>query len=207
MTKKAVKTKTKTPKKKPVKKVAVKKKKSSLSSRIKSSNAQLQKAKQKTISEGEKYFKEAVKELFKEFKNLESFSWTQYTPHWNDGDVCEFGVHFDSLAINDEREGETEDLWQLERACKLLANKDKEEARIILELSDNKKENWEISQLKSDLEIIKKKKLEDVKEKYEIKKSIDILREIDESVYERMFGEGLVVVTRDGVTVGNYDHD
>jgi hypothetical protein len=29
-------------------------------------------------------------ELFEEFPELESFSWTQYTPYFNDGDTCEF---------------------------------------------------------------------------------------------------------------------
>lgn len=34
---------------------------------------------------------------------LVSISWDQYTPHWNDGDVCEFGVNdIDTITIGDE---------------------------------------------------------------------------------------------------------
>lgn len=35
-------------------------------------------------------FNEMSAELFNDNPTLVSFSWTQYTPYWNDGDVCEF---------------------------------------------------------------------------------------------------------------------
>lgn len=206
MTKKVAKKKTKKPlKKKPTKTS----KKISILDRIRSSKKQLQKARQKVSSEGEKLFKEAVRQLFKEFKGLEKFSWPEYTPHWNDGDTCEFGVHFDQLSVNEEVDkGNSDDLWYLEHAYKLLSKKEKEEARIVVELSSVKKDSWEASQLRSDLEIIRTRKLEEIREKYEMKKAItELLGDLDDLVYESMFGEGLVIVTRDGVTVGSYEHD
>lgn len=42
---------------------------------------------------GQSIFEEAAKELFKNNPSLKSFSWTQYTPHFNDGDPCTFSVH------------------------------------------------------------------------------------------------------------------
>jgi len=143
-------------------------------------------------------------------KGLERFSWNEYTPHWNDGDACEFSVNIDSLAINEEvGEDEVESLYYLEHAHKLLRNKKREEARVVLELSSPKgKQMWEIERLRSDLEIIKSGNPKEVEEKYRIKKTItDLLGGIDDSVYQDMFGEGLVVVSRDGVTVEEYEHD
>ena len=66
------------------KKVA--KKKVSLLDRISLAQKELEAAKRKCERDGEKFFKEAVKEIFKEFPNVKNFSWVQYTPHWNDGD-------------------------------------------------------------------------------------------------------------------------
>lgn len=36
---------------------------------------------------------EEFKKLFEDVPELESLKWTQYTPHFNDGDACVFGVH------------------------------------------------------------------------------------------------------------------
>jgi hypothetical protein len=41
-------------------------------------------------------------------KRINSFSWTQYTPYFNDGDSCEFGVRNDDIEINggDDEDGD-----------------------------------------------------------------------------------------------------
>lgn len=201
---KAVKAKKNT--KKIAKKIA---KKPSLQQRIAKAKKDMERTKDSALRTGEKLFKEAVREIFKKFKNLERFSWVEYTPHWNDGDPCTFGTSFESLTINDELENEdgAEDLWTLGREYELLSNKKKEEARILKELK-TKKEKWEIDSLNRDLETIRTKDLAPVAEKYLAKKTIvDLLENIDDSVYEYMFGEGRVVVTRDEITVEEYQHD
>lgn len=38
-------------------------------------------------------FREAASVLFSDHTDLVKFSWTQYTPYFNDGDACEFGTH------------------------------------------------------------------------------------------------------------------
>lgn len=38
-------------------------------------------------------FAESSTELFNKHPLLQSFSWTQYTPYFNDGDICSFGVN------------------------------------------------------------------------------------------------------------------
>lgn len=40
-------------------------------------------------------FKTGADMLFAKYPQMESFEWTQYTPNFNDGDTCEFGVNYD----------------------------------------------------------------------------------------------------------------
>jgi hypothetical protein len=47
-------------------------------------------------------FKEGAAELFAAHPRLDSFGWTQYTPYFNDGDECVFGVHIDEPDFNGE---------------------------------------------------------------------------------------------------------
>lgn len=56
---------------------------------------------QKELAEKSKAaFGEVCKEIFKKYPKMESFSWHQYTPYFNDGDECRFYVHSDSVAVN-----------------------------------------------------------------------------------------------------------
>lgn len=57
-------------------------------------------------AEGQKAISEAFKEVFAAHPKLESVSWTQYTPYFNDGSPCEFCVHELSEAIYDGAEQE-----------------------------------------------------------------------------------------------------
>ena len=52
--------------------------------------------------------------LFEKFPELESFSWTQYAPYFNDGDACTFSAH-DIDRVNGHQE--YEDDWD-EQVCK-----------------------------------------------------------------------------------------
>jgi hypothetical protein len=40
----------------------------------------------------QKYLKEKFKELFIKYPEIETASWTQYTPFFADGDICIFGL-------------------------------------------------------------------------------------------------------------------
>ncbi len=46
------------------------------------------------------FFQEFSKELFKKWPTMDSFSWVQYTPHFNDGDDCYFGAEIEEPEIN-----------------------------------------------------------------------------------------------------------
>jgi hypothetical protein len=56
---------------------------------------------------GKRLFKEAVETIFEEHPKLVAFSWTQYTPYFNDGDACTFSAHTDDPYI---QFGDEEDL-------------------------------------------------------------------------------------------------
>lgn len=63
-------------------------------------------------------FSEGCNEFFRENPNLVSFSWTQYTPYFNDGDSCEFSAHTDYINfvfMDGDVEVECEDVgaWSL----------------------------------------------------------------------------------------------
>ena len=54
-----------------------------------SEQAELQK---KFQTEAQKLFKETTKEFFDKNPDITAFTWVQYTPYFNDGEPCEFGV-------------------------------------------------------------------------------------------------------------------
>lgn len=51
-----------------------------------------------------KEFPSLLAPLFEKSKKIESVAWSQYTPYFNDGDECVFGVRNDELEINGEDE-------------------------------------------------------------------------------------------------------
>ena len=62
---------------------------------------------------GKEMFNSATKELFENNPKLNSFTWNQYTPYFNDGDTCEFGVNRDYFTIN--RTGKSLECWGMDR--------------------------------------------------------------------------------------------
>lgn len=66
------------------------------------------------LEESKKFFTHVSKEIFKNHPKLESFSWTQYTPYFNDGDECRFSAHTDNLDfVFDGKEHEGVDNYYL----------------------------------------------------------------------------------------------
>jgi len=57
--------------------------------------AKVKALKEELKSQFEGAVKEAADEIFEKYPKLENFSWTQYTPHFNDGEPCEFSIHND----------------------------------------------------------------------------------------------------------------
>ena len=49
---------------------------------------------------GKKALEEALEEIFAEHPSLQYVSWTQYTPYFNDGEVCRFRSNHDWPDVN-----------------------------------------------------------------------------------------------------------
>lgn len=77
------------------------------------------KAKQYLMSKGKSMIENEFKAIFERHPEINAVKWTQYTPYFNDGEECIFGVHDFSVAnvtdpdrlsawgeIDDEQEGE-----------------------------------------------------------------------------------------------------
>jgi hypothetical protein len=179
--------------------------------------AQIEKIRSKTASQNQSLLKQAVKSLFAANPNLESFSWTEYTPYWNDGDACTFSTNFGyGLVVNGEDE-DSQDIETLKERVQLLENRKAMSAKIarkIAQLSKDKKNNqWEIESLESKIHFLSEHKdgeektlsiLEKMKTKIEI---LEVLSSIEDEYYEEMFGEGTVTVTRDGIEVSECEHE
>lgn len=64
----------------------------------------------KLKKDGEAAVKEAFKDFFTTHPRVESVTWTQYTPYFNDGDACHFGVgEFYVLLDSDKDEDNDEE--------------------------------------------------------------------------------------------------
>lgn len=73
--------------------------------RYKNLLAEIESLRQQATNAGKVYFTERSQDIFRDFPEIESFSWTQYTPYWCDGDVCEFSVnsdYFDAKTVDGE---------------------------------------------------------------------------------------------------------
>lgn len=60
---------------------------------------------------GKEAFVEVYKPLFEKHSNVESIRWTQYTPYFNDGESCEFGVN--DIELYSSKDGKYHDAWSL----------------------------------------------------------------------------------------------
>lgn len=51
-------------------------------------------------------FPQILAPLFAKTDKIQSISWTQYTPYFNDGDTCEFGCNCGDIEVNGEYKGD-----------------------------------------------------------------------------------------------------
>ena len=53
----------------------------------------------------------AFKTFFEENSTITGLRWKQYTPHWNDGETCYFGVHMDYMDVEIDNEWQEEEFY------------------------------------------------------------------------------------------------
>lgn len=184
----------------------------SLKTKIAKTQKEIEKLKDQLSKDSEKLFKISCKEIFKNNPDFSSFSWTQYTPHWNDGDSCEFSAHTDYIYIDEEEE--ENDLYNAEIDLKELKKKEKTIKNLLAEIDSLKKQgkkqdDWEIKHKQNRIEKLNQLNLEEVEKRFNFLRDInDLLGKIDQDTFERMFGDHVKVkVTAQGVETEEYEHD
>lgn len=182
----------------------------SLRFKVENAQKQIDKLKNQLTKDGEKLFEVSCKNIFEVHKDFNSFSWPQYTMHWNDGDATNFYVYKENIFINDEEE--SQELSELEEFYNQLKNKDKSIAKLEKEIKDlekDKSNDWKINRNKQTIKELKNSNLEEVEKKYLFLKDIvDLLNSINDEIFERMFGDHVkVIVDRSGTSVESYDHE
>jgi len=68
---------------------------------------------EQTLKDAQNLILQGLQEVFNEEPSLQSISWTQYTPYFNDGDACEFScnaypdaIKLNGIATYDEEDDE-----------------------------------------------------------------------------------------------------
>lgn len=120
-------------------------------------------------------------ELFNKYPNLKTIRWTQYTPHFNDGEPCVFGVN--EIIFSDlDSSFNINKIWEIK-----YSNWDEEDEEILEVLKQNK-----VGQL-------------DLNNDFE-KFNNNILE--TEPMWADIFGDGVeIVITRSGIEIQEYEHD
>jgi len=76
----------------------------SVVAKIKEELAAFQAKREALVAQLRTEFPTLIAPILSESKRIETIGWRQYTPYFNDGDECTFGVHQDDLLINGEDE-------------------------------------------------------------------------------------------------------
>ena len=156
-------------------------------SEIKEKQAEIKKMQNELQKKSAEIFLSSFKKLFEENPTLKSFSWSQYTPYFNDGDTCYFSANTDYLWINGENEDDAS--WSQEK--KVISwgtyNREKRiyEGRIEQDNPDYIPELAEASA--------------------KVKKFLSVF---DKDFYQLQFGDHVqVTITENGIDTEDYEHD
>jgi DNA repair exonuclease SbcCD ATPase subunit len=168
---------------------------------------QIEKLEKQAHKESSKLISKGFKEIFKKHPTLESFSWTQYTPYFNDGDECVFSAHTDYISINGSEQDES--TYELRQFLDTLHNPKKEIARLQKRIEECKKEKYSYGYLEDEIKSIESGSIEETRNKLAILEDISqILSSIDDDCYKSIFGDHVrVTVTKDGWSTESYEHD
>lgn len=176
---------------------------SALLKELQRKTAEINDIKAKLVEELRPKFTEIFSGLFVKYPDLLGVRWTQYTPHFNDGDACEFGVH--ELCIKhkgvkgdcDEDDDDFGWTWDLPSDYAFDRKWLKEEYDSEKYVTRRKEESASFSSEDAYLEFIKDLKAVNAE-----------VQGIPEDVMEDLFGDHVqVTVTREGMEVEGYDHD
>jgi hypothetical protein len=147
---------------------------------------------------GKTVLKECFTEFFDKYPEIKAITWTQYTPYFNDGETCVFGVG---------------DFWALTHKAYELYIDDRgyaEEFDIsetdskAMEKAYGQRYSWKLEPGQVPIY----KYTDHSYNVDEVQQAVKQLRSIPEDIYEDLFGDHAeVVATKDGFEVEEYEHD
>jgi hypothetical protein len=175
----------------------------------KDTKRQIEKIKKLATKAQIKNFNAAIRVLFKEHPDLESFSWTQYTPHWNDGDEISFEANIEYVYINDSDNSFCAEV--LKQKLYNIKNKKKVKAKLEKELEQaekSKTDQWRVDGLKNKIEELEEDPVE-IEALYKMTDAVAaLLKSLDDDTLEEMFGDHVkVTVTVNGAETEEYEHE
>jgi hypothetical protein len=133
-----------------------------------------------------------LKKFIRENDLLDSVRWAQYTPHFNDGDVCEFGVNDLEFKFSKE----VNDLLNIE------------------EYVDGDEENnwvgdWKVDSLIEDkVDVLNHKEVKKIEDAIKQARSAhEVLRDISGFLQAEFGDHTQVTVSKKGIETDGYEHD
>lgn len=154
---------------------------------LKEKQKEIQILKNEMLEESKKIFTEVSKSIFEDNPKIKSFSWTQYTPYFNDGDACTFSADTDYISVNGERVDDAK--WMSPVTVKTWGTWNRE--------TRTYEGREEVPNLDYDKELV-----EGVGEIREF------LSHFDNDFFLQQFGDHAeITVTSEGVNIDEYEHD
>jgi hypothetical protein len=173
----------------------------SILEKIKREILNFKKKKETLVNELRLEFPKLLTPLMEESLHIKDISWTQYTPYFNDGDECTFGVNTDYLYVNGDDEA---NVYREVKSVKIKNEEDLERDKQICEELGYRHYKKKIGDYGY------KKNIEYSKSEDKILKNIKkVLSQIPDDFYKDLFGDhSKVTITKEGVIkVDDYEHD
>jgi hypothetical protein len=154
---------------------------------LKQKNREIEKLKSESYEISRTLFDEWSKDFFERNEKVDSFSWNQYTPYFNDGDTCVFSANTDYIKVNGEYAEECE--WMNENIVTNWGTYNREtrkyEGRVEV---PNSSYDAELSKAVGEIQ--------------------DFLCNFDNDFFMSRFGDHTeITVSREGIEVEDYEHD
>jgi len=154
---------------------------------VKDKQAEIANLKKELHKKSEAAFFEGAKQIIDSCPDLESVSWNQYTPYFNDGDETIFSANTDYLKVNGDLAEEDDSLRPTIVVTNGTWNREKRmyEGRVE---KPNPKYNQSLSE--------------------SVDKMTEFLGIFDDDFYKSQFGDHVTVtITANGVDTEDYDHE
>ena len=185
---------------------------------------------QKEIEEIEKKMTDQFKEMFNKFfvlyPEVELVCWEQWTPHFNDGEPCEFSVYCPPQAflkgykdhLSEEQWDDLDDYEKYGEETELCFYPDENVEKTIAEYKEelSKPQEERIWSWVTDDSLKRRiqnsEKIKADMEKFGLERAINLAKDLDaignisDNVLSTL-GEGRIFVTRDGIEVEEVYHD